>query len=310
MQNSSFSLSTPNFQFAIDSTSLGEAKTCPRKYYYSIVRGLQPKIESPHLTFGLHLHAARERYEHNKLSGLSHDDNLDEVLDFSLKATWNFELSRPWISNHEKKNRKTLIQTIVWYLDEQAQNDNLETLILANGKPGVELSFRFAPGLTFGDDEIVFCGHLDRIGLLNGVAYIPDIKTSVSEVNARWAAQFSPGNQFSMYSLAGRMGFATPISGVIVDGIQVGVGFARFQRFFVPRDDEILAEWLEGAQYWVSQMYRWAVTGSWPMNDKSCDMYGGCPFRNVCSRAPSQREALLKADFAPRVWDPLVSREV
>src|ERR1035437_9537119 len=138
--NSSFSQTTPNFQFAIDSTSLGAAKQCPRYYYYSIVRGLQSRVESPHLVFGLHLHAAREHYEHNRAAGMGHEDNLDNCLDFSLRATWNTELNRPWLSGHEKKNRKTLIQTIVWYLDEQAATDNLETVVLANGKPAVELS--------------------------------------------------------------------------------------------------------------------------------------------------------------------------
>lgn len=308
--NSSFSQSTPNFQFAIDSTSLGAAKQCPRYYYYSIVRGLQPKSESPHLVFGLHLHAARERYEHNKLAGLTHDDNLDEVLDWSLKQTWNFELNRPWISTHEKKNRKTLIQTIVWYLDEQAQNDNLETVVLSNGKPAVELSFRFDSGIRMGDESVIFCGHLDRIANLGLKPYIPDIKTSVSEVNAKWAEQFNPGNQFSMYMLAGKVAFEQSVEGMIVDGIQVGVTFSRFARFFIPRDPASMEEWREDAEYWIGQLYRWAVNGHWPQNDKSCDMFGGCVFRRICSKPPHTREQIINADYAARVWDPLVSREV
>lgn len=308
--NSSFSKQVNGWQFAIDSTSLGAAKTCPRYYYLSIVRGLQPRAEQVHLVFGLHLHAARERYEHNKLKGLTHDNNLDEVLDFSLKATWNRELNRPWISGDDKKNRKTLIQTLVWYLDEMANNDNLQTVVLADGRPAVELSFRFDSGIRMGDEAVIFCGHLDRIAEMGGRRYIPDIKTSGSEVSPRWAAGFTPGNQFSMYALAGKVAFAEPVEGVIVDGVQVGVGFARFARYFVPRDAATIAEWREETEYWIGQMYRWALREQWPANDKSCDQYGGCQFRGVCSKPPSQREALLAADFAPRVWDPLQTREI
>lgn len=307
--NSSFSQSTPSFQWAIDSTSLGEAKTCPRKYYYSIVRGLQPRNESPHLTFGILLHSARELYERAKLEGLDHDEALDKVLDWALCATWDRELSRPWSSGHAQKNRKTLIQTIVWYLDAMGQNDSLETLILANGRPAVELSFRFDSGIRMGGETVVFCGHLDRIATLNGVPYVADIKTTTSEPTPRWAQQFTPGNQFSLYALAGKVAFGQELEGVIVDGVQVGVGFARFGRFFVPRDPLQLDEWLQNAEYWISQMYRWALRNEWPMNDKSCQLYGGCPFQTVCSRSPVAREGVIAQDYTARVWDPLQTRE-
>ena len=65
--NSSFSTRLPGFQLAIDSTSLGEFKLCPRRYYYSILRGLGPRGGSVHLTFGIWMHTAREKYEVAKL---------------------------------------------------------------------------------------------------------------------------------------------------------------------------------------------------------------------------------------------------
>lgn len=309
--NTSFSPSLPGFQWAIDSTSLGEAKLCPQKYYLSIVRGFQPREESPHLRFGLLLHEGRERYEKFRFANLSatHDEALDEVLDWALKATWDQRMKRAWISGHNLKNRQTLIQTLVWYLDAQAQNDSLVTIRLANGKPAVELSFRFDSGLKVGGESIIFCGHLDRLASLNDKIYVPDIKTSSSEPTARWAQQFSPGNQFSMYTLTGRVAFEQRVEGVMVDGIQVGVGFSRFARHLVPRTDQLLEEWREDVGYWVSQMYLWASQGKWPHNDKVCDLYGGCQFRSICNRSPGQRENWLKTEFQQRVWDPLQSRE-
>ena len=51
-----------------------------------------------------------------------------------------------------------------------------------------------------------------------------------------------------------------------------------------------------------------AKVQSWPQNDTSCDMWGGCPFRSVCSRPPASREQWIAAEFTTRLWDPLQVR--
>lgn len=309
--NSSFSSLSPGLQLGIDSTSLGAFKTCPRKYYYSIVRGLQPKGSSPHLRFGILIHQAREHYDHSRLLGLPHDEALDSVLDWALCETWNKELGRPWSSGHDVKNRQTFIQTLVWYLDTLGKDDPFETLTLANGKPAVELSFRFDSGLrSRAGEAILLCGHIDRIGKMNGEPYILDIKTTTSNPDQSWARrEFTPGNQFSLYSLAGRVAFGIPVRDLIVDGIQVGVTFARFGRHLVPRTDAGLEEWLRDTGHFVESMEQCAEAQYWPQNDCSCKLYGGCPFQALCSRSPASREAWIEGEYETRVWNPLQSRE-
>ena len=309
-QNSSFSRALPGLQLAIDSTSLGEFKLCPRKYYYSIVEGWQPRAESVHLRFGLLLHQAREHYDRFTVSGLSHDDALDKVLDEALRETWVRELGRGWISDHKTKTRLSLIQTIVWYLDEKAQNDPLTTLTLSNGAPAVELSFRFDSGFVAEstDEPFLFCGHLDRIASLNDVPYVVDLKTTGHSLDPGWFATFSPGNQFSMYCLAGRVAFGIPVKALIVDGVQIGATFSRFARAPVERKDETIAEWYSETGTWLGRMEECAASGVWPQNDKSCDAWGGCPFRPVCSRVPSARQKWLEVDYKRRIWDPLQVR--
>lgn len=308
--NTSFSTHLPAMQLAIDSTSIGAFKTCPRYYQYSIIEGWQGKSLSPHLTFGLLLHQAREGYERAVVRGSDHDQALDMVLDFLLRSTWDQALGRPWISDHPLKNRKTLIQTVVWYLDSKAKDDPLKTIVLASGQPAVELSFRFDTGLkTLGSGEsILACGHLDRLAQLNDMVYTSDIKTSSSAVDAKWLRQFSPHNQFSLYTVGGKVAFGYDVKGVIVDGIQVGVGFARFQRHLVPRDEPTLSEYLFDFGLVVREMEASAKAQYWRMNDKACDMYGGCIFRDVCSKSPSSREAALRLGYAKRIWDPLQIR--
>lgn len=316
--NSAFSRQLPGLQLAIDSTSLGEFKLCPRRYYYSIVLGYQTKIESVHLTFGILLHGARERYDHARAAGQAHQSALRTALGWVLDQTWNRELSRPWTSDHKTKNRETLLRSTVWYLDQFAEGDPLETIILSNGKPAVELSFRFDSGyVSAGGESWLYCGHLDRIARLNSEPYIVDLKTTEHGIDAHWFAKFTPFNQFSMYAAAGQVAFAVPVRGVIVDGLQVGVGFTRVQRGLVAREPAGLDEWHRANRRWLEFMDSCAreagvwepdPTAAWPMNEQSCDKWGGCPFRPVCSRPPTARAQWLASDYRRRVWDPLQRR--
>jgi hypothetical protein len=204
----------------------------------------------------------------------------------------------------------SLLRTIVWYLDQIAEDDPLKTVVLAGGNPAVELSFRFDSGYQTKStgEPFVLCGHLDRIATLNDIPYVVDIKTTSHSLDPSWFASFTPGNQFSMYCLAGRVAFGIPVKALIVDGVQVGGTFSRFARAPVARDDETTSEWLADTGVWLARLDDCANTGVWPMNDKSCDAWGGCPFRPVCSRPPSAREHWLKTDYTRRIWDPLQVR--
>ena len=324
--NTSFStaLQSPSglfpLQLAVDSTSLKAFKHCPRFYYYSILLGYQTKQESVHLTFGLLVHQTLEHYHHGKASRKNHPDSLDFALDWALRATWNRELNRPWDSGDSYKNRFTLIRTVVWYLDKYGENDALETVILTNGKPAVELSFSFQSGFTsrLTGEPFLFCGHLDRLALLNGDAYIPDVKTTKSELNARFWAQHNPSTQFGMYLLAGEIVYKLPVKGLIVDGAQVQVGNSRFDRHLITKDQFQMEEFYSGTGRWLTRMEACAehafntIAGdpaaAYEMNEESCSKYNGCEFQSICSRSPGSRQQWLDAGFKKRVWDPLQRR--
>lgn len=307
--NTSFSQLLPTLQLAVDSTSLSAFKTCPRLYQLSILEGWEPKSTSFHLIFGLLYHGALERYDHKRFEGLSHDDSCDFALDWTLRNTWNHDLNKGWASGDSNKNRYTLIRTILDYLDKFGLNDVLETVKLANGKPAVELSFSFDSGYVSSTGErVVFCGHMDRVALMNGGAYVTDRKTTSHTISGQWFLQFTPHNQFSLYMLAGQIILQEPIKGLIVDGVQIAVGFSRFERGVVQRDEAQLREWHMDAMLQLELMDKYAQLGYWPQNDSACGNYGGCKFRQICSKSPGQREQWLKSDYNKRVWDPLQRR--
>lgn len=310
--NNSFLAPSPSvgkLQFAWDSTSLGALKKCPRYYYYTIVEGYQSAKTSVHLTFGILYHSALERYDHARAAGKSHDDAVIAAARYCLEATWDKTSGRPWNSEDPNKNRFTLVRTIVWYL-EQYKDDALETLILANGKPAVELSFRFETKYIAPNGQpFLLCGHIDKLASLADKVFVIDHKTSKHQLDPRWFAGFTPFNQFTLYTLAAKVAFGTEAQGVICNGAQIAVGFSRFQRGPIERSDFQLQEWYRDLGFTLAQAQQYAAADYWPMNDTSCDKYGGCEFREVCSkRGPTSRQDWLNASFKRRTWDPLVTR--
>jgi hypothetical protein len=299
--NPSFSKSIPQLQIAWDSTSLGLLKTCPRKYYYKMIENWSTKSQSLHLDFGIFYHSALEEYDKARAENIDHENGV------LLAVRKALEISKDFVGDNYK-NRQTLVRAIVWYL-EHFKDDTAETIILANGKPAVELSFRMELPLASPEGETYLaCGHLDKaVKWQNGV-YILDRKTTKGTLGSFYFDQYSPNNQMSMYSMAGKIVLERDAAGIIIDAVQIAVGFCRYARGIVNRTKGQLDEWLDDTLFWIKMAEKFAANGSWPMNDTACSMYGGCEFREVCSKDSSVRKNFLEADFVKRVWNPLQVR--
>ena len=296
-------------QYAWDSTSLGWLKECPRKYFYSMIEGYRPKSDSVHIRWGALYHAALETYDKAKANGEDHQSALRRAIRFLMLETWDRETASPWVSDHNAKTRETLVRSVVWYLDQFGQDDPARTVVLSNGQPAVELSFKLH--LSFGptgNQPYILCGHLDRVVEFAEGTYVMDRKTTSSTLNPQYFEQYDPDNQMSLYTMASKVIYATPVKGVIIDAAQVAVGFTRFSRGFTYRTDAQIEEWLEDLRYWMDHATVLAKEARWPMNDKSCHKYGGCVFRKVCSRSPEVRQIFLNSDFVKQPWNPLIPR--
>lgn len=292
-------------QYAFDSTSIKLAETCPYKYKLKIIEGWQSKSLSVHLRFGLCYATALEHYYKHLANGLSSTEALVEVIHEALKSTWDrgTEYTGPWISDNSSKTRENLIRTIVWYVDQFAQ-DQVKTVMLSNGKPAVEYSFSFEV-----DDGIVFCGHIDRLVSYTNDIYVMDQKTTASTISSNYFSQYSPDTQVSMYTFAGKIIYDLPVQGMIIDAAQIAVNFSRFERGFVPRTEGQLNEWYDQTLYKIDHIRDLTREQFFPMNDTACNNYGGCEFRRVCSKSPEVRYNFLVADFVKtEPWNPLARR--
>lgn len=291
-------------QWAWDQTSLGLYKECAYKYFLVMVEGWRSSDESVHLTFGHFIDVAFAAYERLRAEGGSFEDGVRAAVRKAL------EISVDWKSEDGHKNRHTLIRTVVWYY-EMYRDDSMKTIILDNGKPAYELSFKIQ--LDYGPRTGIFyvlCGHIDRAVDFAGGIYATDRKTSKNELSDAYFQQYSPDNQMSMYSFAMKVGWHVPVKGVIIDGIQTLVGASKFRRAATFRNDGILDEWIGDTKYWLAQALWSAENNVWPRNDKSCHKYGGCQFIKICSLSPEFRKNFLETGFRKEAWNPLAVREV
>jgi PD-(D/E)XK nuclease superfamily len=311
-----------SIQWAWDSTCLGLFKTCPRKYQYKILLGWT-RGTGIHLRWGQELHSALEDYDRSRTHGVRHDDAVHDVVRALLTRIQDWD-PIPRTKSEELKTKDHLLRSVVWYL-EHYNPDPAETVVLASGKPAVELSFRFE--LDFGPTEwwetrdsngnlidaerrpYSLCGHLDRVVSYSGDLFVMDRKTTTTTLGSYYFEKFDTDNQMSLYTLAGQILLKSLIRGVIIDGIQVAVGFSRFVRSFTFRTPDQLDDWLADTQRWLRYAEACAVEGFWPMNDTSCDKFGGCEFKGICSKSPAVRERFLEAEFRKEEpWNPLKPR--
>lgn len=323
-------------------------KTCPRLYQYVMLDGWQAKDENVHLRFGQEYHSALEDYDRLKATGSTHEEALRQAIHNLLIRTWEYPSEegldldtsagmsaanapgQPWETDPltkagKYKNRRSLLALVIDYLDKFAE-DPAETFILEDGKPGVELSFRFeldwGPrhaqdiGMPLKDgytQPYLLSGHLDRLVSFQDSLFVMDRKTATSTLSDYYFVQFEPSNQMTLYSLAAKVVMNAPVKGVIIDAAQIKLEDNHaYVRRFTYRTEGQLEEWVHSLKFWLAQAESYAEADYWPMNDTACSMYGGCKFREVCSKDPAVRTNFLKSKFVqlePHLrWNPLAAR--
>ena len=311
------SFNADGVQWAWDSTSLKLAETCPRKYQYELVEGWVSPFLSVHLWFGALYASALENYHKLCADGIAPEKALQIIIRDTLVESWDHDLDDEGaripgtgsarLFEHNSKSRETLIRTIIWYFSF-FEKDHYETYITEKGEAAVEHSFRLPV-----DNGVVFCGHIDRLCTdPQREIFVHDQKTTGQTLSQYYFKQFNPDIQFSMYTFAGKMVYNVPVKGVVIDAAQIAVGFTRYARVPTYRTDDQLNEWYDEMMLLIEQNKRYAAAKFFPRNTASCNNFGGCQFRDVCSRPHQVREQFLKADFKQKPvderWNPIKER--
>ena len=311
-------------QFAWDSVSLTSFLSCPRQYQYRILEGRVPSNPSfaIALVFGIQFHTGMELYHKERAKGFDHQQAVFTTVKLLLASPHTASLPRDedidqMASNLDDlddgityRNSRTrtvyhLIRAVVWYLD-QYENDPLQTHILANGLPAVELSFRLPlPGVDVAGQPLILCGHIDRVVDFNGFLHPSDYKTTKS-ISRQFFEMFDLSHQLTGYITAGQAILEHPMKSAIVDAIALQVGGVKFGRHFSHRSAGHLSEYARLLSHvsWLAQHY--AEQSYYPMNTSACYF---CEYKGVCAQTPTARERVLNLHWkkAPG-WNPLQNR--
>lgn len=287
-----------------DNSSLALLRTCPRKYYYALVLGLRPKGDNPHLTFGVYYHGALEHHDRLVLQGVNVHDRIRQVIHKLLKDSWG------WNSDHKLKNREHLVRAVLGYMDH-FKFDATKTVMLANGKAAVELSFRFELEITnpWGD-PYGLCGHLDRIAEADNQLFVLDRKTTQKAFQNEYIDKYKPSGQMLQYTSGAKVSFNPDIQGVIIDACYLATNLDEYGRFKAGYTEDQLNEWLDNTKFYIKMAEHYHANNIWPQNFEACHVYNGCQFRKICGKDPKVRSVFMKADFVIERWEPLKTREV
>lgn len=301
-ENTSFK---DGIQFYWDSTSIGLFKTCPRKYFYTIIKGYVPKIVPPALAFGIHLHTLLQTWHQLVEFGIDKHTSLIRVVKLAGL------LGETLPPGDTARTKETLVRSIVWYLD-QFWEDKATTIKRSDGKAAVEYHFKL-PLMPYDAQTVYICGHIDRLVAWQGQTYVCDYKTTKYTLDNRFFEQFKPSTQMALYTtachlIAHQTSELPPAHGVIIDGIQLGVNFSRFARQVVPFSLEEINEYIQDLQIWIEQAMDACRTKVFLPNETACNNYSGCHFREICAKPPARREMFLEGNFKKRTWNPLSRR--
>lgn len=311
-------------QFAWDSVSLSNALACWRRYQYNIIEGWEHRggRSAIALTFGIAFHSAMQFYQEeiakepdhdgailralvrlhatSEFAALPNDDDISELRDDTPEDDDGITFR-----NSKLRTKYYLVRAVVWYL-EHYRKDPIKTWILQDGTPAVEQSFRIE---LF--DDFILSGHFDRVGIVNDRFVVVDYKTTKS-LSSQFFSAFDLSHQLTGYFLAGKLALPSEVSEVVVDGIALLVGGAKFGRAPSRRTPSQVEEYLDDVK---------AVTDAaevhsdrkgadpsydYPKNTMSCYF---CDFKDICRQPREFRRRYLAMNFEQkRPWNPLENR--
>jgi hypothetical protein len=255
---------------SISPSTLNLYSSCARKFQFEKVLSFLPRNKSVSLEKGDLFHKFLESYYQGKID--QREQNIVRSIEDGRRHSINLGLG----VNDIEGEVKVFKEYALHYAGEN-------WIPIAVEKP-------FDIFLTEIDGyEFHLEGKIDLIVKQNEQITLVDHKTT-----SRFSDPSPLSHQFMAYAWALEQNL------IIVNtiGLQESyTGAQRFRRAILNFDDSVLDEWRENASYICTMIKLGMEKGFFPPNFTSCDKYGGCMFRDICSTRPDTREYKLNRDF-------------
>jgi len=311
------------FHAKINSSSLSVIQECARKTKYSLVEKWRPSTESFATIFGSGIHSALEvfyqgdpeervvpKLEHLELLVYGHKPPPTNN-DLVFRAVAAF-LERAKILAPLPESDKRSLQNGVWILHEYFKTyaDDPYLIYRDDKGPFVERGFTFR---LYEDKEFVidYFGTIDAVKQHSGTGEIicVDYKTtsflSGYGDNSGFLDKDKPNSQYTGYLMGLREAFGISVETFVIDIIEVkakpktarGKGVS-FPRQITKRYEEDFDEFRESVVEYVRRFAYSTEQNVWPIGPtSSCNLWGACPYKQVCASPKSMRETILRNKF-------------
>jgi hypothetical protein len=303
----------------INSSSLQLIQECLRKSRYALLEKWKPEGESPALTFGTAIHKALEIYYRGdvadrKLPSLSDLEALafnapTDDLGLIERAVAGFVEKAQPLAQLPDSDKRSILNGI-WILHSyfKAYLEDPYVAYVDDHGPFVEREFTLKI-YSSANLVIELFGTIDFAfrHIANGNIVVGDHKTTSSFGfgDSSYFDRERPNHQYTGYLLGAREVFGIATTEFIVNVVEVkarpktakakGVSFPRQ---VTSRNDEDFEEFRETVVYEVKRYLEARASGIWPLGPvASCNSYGACTYKQVCSAPKSLRQNILASKF-------------
>ena len=203
-------------------------------------------------------------------------------------------------SDDKARNLEAALRAIVWRAEEYWE-DTIKIATMPDGTPALEQRFE----VPISDDGLRFSGRIDKVAELNNELYLVDTKTTKASLSDYYFNGFAPNNQIYAYLWAAKNILGLEIAGFIIDAVQTGVNFCRFNRAVFKVPSPIIKEWYDDAIHKLSLAKIYADKDYYPADFTACGNYGGCKYREICNESPDHRHKVVEELFEREIHEDL-----
>ena len=284
----------------IDSTMIGDYRTCPERFYRSYIENLSHRDrQSFDLTAGTALHRGLYRarvsfYESRDLEKAKIDGLRELILAYGPDD--------PPPAKANKALDRILAAYEGYWERYPLETDSVQVIMGTRG-PMVEQCFSIPLPVMHPDGQpMCYGGRIDWLAKFADGIYCVDEKTT-GYMGPTWGDGWDLRGQFLGYMWAANQ-FGFPVKGTIIRGIKLLTNSVGFQETIVYYKEWLVSQWLEELLDTIQRIVSDYSTGRWAkVFHYPCSDYGGCEFRALCST--NNPEKWVDTLYKPRDWSPL-----
>lgn len=276
---------------------------CPRKFLLShVLRWSREGGEkSIHLVAGAAYAKGLEIARLAYTQGVSPEECLERGVQALIEEYGDAECPET-----ESKTLDRMVGALEFYFSQYPLEDDPARISIISGVPAVE--WRFALPLPFKNPDtgepLIYAGRTDMICEFAGARYAEDDKTTKS-LGPKWGNQWDLRSQFTGYAWAGQE-LDLGLQGTLVRGVSILKTKYESAQAIVNSPPWKINEWIEHRDHLIESALAYYRSGYWePALDMTCEEYGGCSFKSICTIPPDRRINWLRTNFGEGTWSPL-----